>query len=368
MSGSDSDRSRRKAKIYGVALAALVAIGSLILVMVSQEPKQAQSSPSPARAAIVPQMAESKSEAEITFRGKSFAPYQWRLGMKFSGKFKKIKVSEGQRVKKDQTLIEYDLEEASVAQLESALNPHQVRELEQALYNQRIQLEKVKDVSLPVARLKLERSEKDLEEVRELHAKGLAAADLLDQQERAVLMDKKKIEELEETAKQLMSQIRKIKSDLKYAKAAHERQVSLYEWRGERSYSKEKQKDLPLEKAFVKAPEDGIVLWISPMAREEALFEKGMHAITVARMNKIIVRCKVHELDLVKLSPGDRGVVSFDAIPEMQYPCLVSRIPWVSRNPALEVPADYDIECLLENVDGRIKEGLTCNVKISISQ
>jgi hypothetical protein len=60
--------------------------------------------------------------------------------------------------------------------------------------------------------------------------------------------------------------------------------------------------------------------------------------------------------------------VIFDAIPDKKYPCKVSRIPWVSRNPALEVPADYEIECLLENGDGKIKDGLTCNVRVSVTQ
>ena len=40
----------------------------------------------------------------------------------------------------------------------------------------------------------------------------------------------------------------------------------------------------------------------------------------------------------------------------------------MSRNPSLEVPADYEIECLLQNPDVRIKAGMTCNVKVSIKQ
>ena len=120
--------------------------------------------------------------------------------------------------------------------------------------------------------------------------------------------------------------------------------------------------------AYVKAPIDGEVIWISPDLRVKAETPPGFMAMTIAPMNSLVVRCKVHELDLVKLKSGDRGTVVFDAIPDKKYSCLVSRIPWVSRNPALEVPADYDIECTIENPDGKIKDGLTCNVKVSIAQ
>jgi multidrug resistance efflux pump len=368
MPGSGSEKSKRKAKIYGVLLAAIVAMGSLIIVALTQEPKKAVSSPAPARAAIVPQIAESKSEAEITFRGKSFAPLQWRLAMKHHGEFLKILVEAGQTVKKGDTLIEYKLQRNELAKLKGALDTSRIRALEQSLYNQKIQLSKVIDVNLELAKIKLERSKKELEDVRRLHAKDMAAADLVDNQEKAVLANKKRIQEVHDTAKQLRSQIKKIKDDIQDAKEAHERKVGLYEWRSERPYLGPEGEKIPLEKAFVKAPENGVILWLSPTVREGAEFNSGLHAITMAKMDRIIVRCKVHELDLVKLDSGDRGVVSFDAIPERQYPCMVSRIPWVSRNPALEVPADYDIECRLDNVDNSIKEGLTCNVKISISQ
>ena len=85
-------------------------------------------------------------------------------------------------------------------------------------------------------------------------------------------------------------------------------------------------------------------------------------------MEVMVVRCKVHELDLVRLKTGDRGTVTFDAMPAKKIACKITRIPWVSRNPALDVPADYEIECLLENPDESIKDGLTCNVKIHVAR
>jgi hypothetical protein len=80
------------------------------------------------------------------------------------------------------------------------------------------------------------------------------------------------------------------------------------------------------------------------------------------------VRCKVHELDLVKLKTGDRGLVIFDAVPDARYDCRVSRIPWISQNPALDLPSDYIVECVLDKPDKTLKEGLTCNVKVRVTQ
>ena len=72
MPESDIDKRSPRTKVYGVLLAAVVAIGSLIVVAVTYEPKNAVSSPTPPKAVSVPEMASTKSEVEILFRGKSF--------------------------------------------------------------------------------------------------------------------------------------------------------------------------------------------------------------------------------------------------------------------------------------------------------
>lgn len=82
----DIDRPRRRLRSLGVILASFVALVSVALLLVTHEPKKAESSPPPVKAAVVPQIADAKSEAEITFRGKSFSVFQRKLLMPYRGR------------------------------------------------------------------------------------------------------------------------------------------------------------------------------------------------------------------------------------------------------------------------------------------
>ncbi len=68
-----SKKPRLWAKVFGVVLAIVVAMVSLALIAITQEPKHADSSPGLAAAALPAPIADAKSEVEISFRGKSFS-------------------------------------------------------------------------------------------------------------------------------------------------------------------------------------------------------------------------------------------------------------------------------------------------------
>jgi len=346
-------------------LAGLVAIVSLGLVAVTQEPKKAVSSPAPAKAAIVPQIADAKSEAEILFRGKSFAALKRRVVFPYTGEISEFEAKEGQTVTKDQKLVTYKLDRVSMMQVHGVLYPEAVMGLKKALYDQRISLDKLQNVSRPIKKMEQQRVEKELADLRQLQAKDLAPAEAVQNKTRQLEAVKKEILEVDDSIKQLEESLRKTREDLRFAEDKHKRELELLEWQTNRSYS---ESNIPLDIAYLVAPMDGHIIWVAPDLRISSEPAKGTPALTVATPSPVVIRCKVHELDLVKLKTGDRGTVTFDATPEKKYACKISKIPWVSRNPALEVPADYDIECLLDVPDGRIKEGLTCNVKVSITQ
>lgn len=365
MPESGTDRTRRRAKFYGILLAGFVAIASLLLVAITHEPKTAVSSPVPARAAIVPQVADAKSETEILFRGKSFAAVERRLVAQFAGIFTNIKIAEGQTVKEGDVLAEYKVQRDSIFQIGNKLEPRRILALKQTIQKQQKELTSLRASGLPIKRLLLERAENALADAKALRAKDLASEELVRERKRQVEQIEKEILDINESIKQAEDALKISKRNLRYAQRERERLLEVLEWQGNRPYS---ESSMPINKAFLKAPMAGKVIWISPGTVENAEFRGNFHAMTMAKMDEIIVRCKVHELDLVKLKLGDRGTATFDAIPEKPYPCRVSRIPWVSRNPQLEVPADYDIECVIENPDAKIKAGLTCNVKIGVKQ
>jgi hypothetical protein len=360
-----SEKPRLWAKVFGVLLAVSVAMASLALVAITQEPKHADSSPGLAAAALPAPIADAKSEAEIQFRGKSFSVLMRTITMPFTGEITNILVKEGQPVEKDEVLAEYKLDRQALNQVYSVLHPEVVLNLKKNLYERKIGLDKLEQVSLPLKKLELERVEKELSDTRELQAKEMAFRDAVLAKERQVKAVKKEIVEIEESMKQQEAELKNINENLRYYEGKQKRDLELLEWQTHRSYSDSK---LPLDVAYLKAPIAAQVLWVNPDFSVKSEPAGGFHALTLAPMNPILVRCKVHELDLVKLKAGDRGTVAFDAFPDAKHPCKIKRIPWISRNPSLDVPADYDLECLLENPEGKIKDGLTCNVRISITQ
>jgi multidrug resistance efflux pump len=365
MRQSASEKPRLWAKALGVLLAVFVAVAALVLVAVTQGPKDAESSPVVPPAAVPAPIANAKSEIEISFRGKSTSVLTRQITMPFTGEVTNILVKEGQPVRKDEILAEYKLDRHGVMQVQATLYPETVLNMKKDLLEKKIELQKLEQVSLPLKKLKLESAQKDLSDISQLEARNMATQEAVSEKEREAKSAKKAVVEIQESAKQQKAGIRNLSQNLRYYEGKQKRDLELLEWQTHRSYSDTK---LPLDVAYIKAPIAARVLWINPDFHVRAEPATGFHAFTLATMNPMLVRCKVHELDLVKLKAGDRGTVVFDAYPDTKYPCRITRIPWMSRNRALDVPADYDLECLLENPEGKIKDGLTCNVRISVAQ
>jgi multidrug resistance efflux pump len=366
MPESDIDKRPRRTKVCGVLLAAVVAIGSLILVAITSEPKSAVSSPGPpTKAVAVPEMASTKSEVEILFRGKSFCVVKRKVVLPFAGEIMKVDVEDGQSVKKDDVLVTYKLDREAVIHVERVLFPETVQNLKKTLSDQQTELEKLVTVTLPIRKSEEQRLEKELSDLRELHSRKMASSEAVDNKDRDLDAVRKQLFEVTQSIAQAKKSLAKTQQDLDYYQEKQQRDLDLLEWQTGRSYA---DKGLPTSVAYLKAPISGQIIWLSSEIAEKVEVQKGFEALSVAAMSPMVVRCKVHELDLVRLKTGDRGTVTFDAMPTRKCACKITRIPWVSRNPALDVPADYEIECLLENPDEGIKDGLTCNVRVHVAR
>jgi multidrug efflux pump subunit AcrA (membrane-fusion protein) len=361
----DTDKPRRRKRALGVFLATGVAFVSVLLLVMTQKPDKAVSSPPPAKAAIVPQIADAKSESEILFRGKSYPKVKRTTHLPFKGEVVSLAVNEGQAVKENDVLATYKLDREAMMQVHATLFPETVLNLKKSLLDQKTNLDKLRNVELKIKQLEQDRVQRELVDLRELFSKQLAQEEAVRNKERQLEAVKREIIGIQDSIKQAEAGIEKTNEDLRFYEGKRKRDLGLLEWQTHRSYS---DSSIPMDLAYLKAPIDGEVIYIAPEFRVKAEAPAGFGAMTIAPMDNLVVRCRVHELDLVKLKTGDRGTVVFDALPQKKYSCLVTRIPWVSRNPALEVPADYDIECTIENADGQIKDGLTCNVKVSIAQ
>jgi multidrug resistance efflux pump len=353
----------RLSKMFGMVLAGLVAVVSIVIAAAIQEPKRAESSPAPVKAAIVPQIADAKSEAEIHLRGKSFSMLTRKVALPFAGTIESIEVKEGQMVEEGGVLASYKLEREPLNTVHQILYGAEVINLKKGLYDLEMQQKKIKDVEIPLQNIKIEKADRNLRDTREIQAKGLASIEAVKDKERELETAQKELEAHNNLRKINEDSIRKTKEDLRFATNKQNRDVDLLEWQTKRPYS---DSQLPLDTAYLKAPISGQVTYINPEFKINSLLGGGFPAFTIAPPDPTIIKCKVHELDLVKLRIGDRGTVTFDAVPDKKYPCKISRIPWVSRNPALEVPADYEVECLVEHGESKMRDGLTCNVKVNI--
>ncbi len=357
--------SRRWTRALGVFLAIGVAIGSIALLLVTQEPKKAMSSPVPAKAAVVPQIAEAKSEAEILFRGKSFSMLKRHVNIPYAAEITKINVVAGQFVEKDYELAEFKLDRQSTMHIQKMLYPETVLGLKRNQSDRKIGIEKLREGTLPIKKLQLERLEKEISNLKELSSKGMAFDEALKNKDRQIQAAKKEVFEITETIRQQELDLAKTNEDLKFYEERRRRDLELLEWQMGRSYS---DSTIPINVGYLKATIPGTIIWQAPELHVKAELPAGFHAMMLSPLNQMGIRCKVHELDIVRLRLGERGSAVFDAIPDKTFSCTISRIPWVSRNPALEVPADYDLECELQVPDGRIKDGLTCNVKVTVTQ
>jgi multidrug resistance efflux pump len=365
MAPSHAKKTSQRVKALGVILATVVAIGSLVLVALTQPPKKAQSSPAPADAAIVPQVADVKSEAEILLRGKSYAASRRNLIMHYPGVIDEIRVKPGDVVKKDQILASYTVDPATEKELRTRLDKSGLTNRRMDIEHSEIDLHELIDVHFPLVKLECRRVREELENLVELQQKGMAhesAVQALEDRIKAVCAN---VEKTEQQITKSKEQLQRVKREYKNQLENFNELVDVLEWRGGRSYENS---DLPVSKAFIRSPIDGRVMYFHHLFAEGNQMGAGSHCVTVSPTGDMVIRCKVHELDLVKLRQGTKGTVVFDALPEKKFVCRVSAIPWVSRNPALEVPADYDIECTLEDLDMDLKEGLTCNVKVSVTQ
>ncbi len=208
MQDSRIDKPWRRTKIFGAVVAGIAGVVALALVAITHEPKSAMSSPGPAKAAIVPQIADTKSEAELLFRGKSFSVLQRKITTPFAGEILSISVKEGESVNKDDVLATYKLDRPAMMEVHQILYAEQLHSQRTEVNNQQVEVDRLKNVSLPVRKIELERAEKDLSDLQGLRAKDLAPSDAVANKQRHVEIAKKEYLGITESLKQAQDESR----------------------------------------------------------------------------------------------------------------------------------------------------------------
>jgi len=124
-----------------------------------------------------------------------------------------------------------------------------------------------------------------------------------------------------------------------------------------------------LTKTEVRAPFDCTVL-TRPVSVGQAVsgsggFNSGTEVLTVADLNKMIINAQVNQADVPRLKAGESVDITIEAVPGLKITGDVERI-----SPQATIKNNikgYPARIVLENVDPRVRPGMTANVKIPVA-
>lgn len=94
----------------------------------------------------------------------------------------------------------------------------------------------------------------------------------------------------------------------------------------------------------------------------------GKPLFTIADLSRLLVRVDLNQIDVAKVAQGMAVRVAVDALPGKIYSARVTRIaPASVRRPGKDVDV-FPIEALLADADGRIKPGMSAEVRIDVEK
>lgn len=243
-----------------------------------------------------------------------------------SGKIVKIAIKEGDRVKKGQFLLQID-PEGYKADLESA----------------RASLEATR-AELIQAEANYKMKKEAFERARELFSKGV--------------ISKEEYSQAEANYKSALSALKALKYRIKQNQAA----VKSAEER--------------LKKTVITSPVDGVVTSLNVEEGEVAIIgtmnNPGTVLLTVADLSVMEAEVWVDETDIVRVKPGEKAVVTVDALPDMKFMGVVTEVgnspQSSSAVTSTEQAKEYKVVVLLKGDVSQLKPGLTATAEIEVAR
>lgn len=130
---------------------------------------------------------------------------------------------------------------------------------------------------------------------------------------------------------------------------------------------------IELAKTVIKAPFDGIVIHYETFRdgekrkpREGDSVFMNQPILYLPDISKMIVKTKVREIDLFKLSLGQKGVVQVDAYPDTVFSGDLTFIGALATSESAEPGQEkfFQVIFTLKNEDKRLRPGMTCRISI----
>jgi len=133
------------------------------------------------------------------------------------------------------------------------------------------------------------------------------------------------------------------------------------------------QAQVELAKTVIKAPFDGIVIHYETFREGEKRKPREGDSVFMNQpilylpdISKMIVKTKVREIDLFKLSLGQKGIVQVDAYPDTVFRGDLTFIGALATSESAEPGQEkyFQVVFTLQNEDKRLRPGMTCRVSI----
>lgn len=278
-----------------------------------------------------PPATPSPDAQEIIFSGKLYSPLKLTVVLPYTAQVTEMTATIGQRVKKDDVLLKYEIPLETRMAEKRTLNLATVKDLEHQLAN----------VGKDIDKLRVKRTELGIMEKQNM---ATSQAVVQNSQEIEVLEKQRVAIQEKLTMEREQSQLRLDLARDHFGPSANFG-------------------NLPKE-GIVKAPVDGYVLLINPVLRKGVKLTRETELFQVGLLDPLVIRAQVHEIEAVRLKLGDQAKVNFDSIPGKDFTATVSRIPWAPLPTTLQQPSYYEIELTLPNPDLTLKEGLKGQVTI----
>jgi len=265
--------------------------------------------------------------------------------------------------KLDQTTQELVVKQQRIQVERAKLAFEQARSAETV--TSRSQLERAVDsarTSLAAAKEELEKARSAHERIAEMHAKGYANDQELDNSQRNVTNAEAQVAQAETSLKDANTQLEQFSSSS--SKASIEQARLSYEASKVQLQDAERQ----LGKSVITSPIDGIVLE-KPLDVGDSVtsinssFSTGTTVVKVANLSKIKVRTSVDEIDIGKIKLGQAATVVVDTFPDREFEGKVTNVfpQGVQSSQGL---INFIAIVEIDNQDGALLGNMTADVRI----
>lgn len=334
------------------------------------------------------------------------------VGSKVGGRVTKLLVEEGDIVKIDQALIELDIKdlvlqkrlletkvaqaEASLAKLESGSRPEEINQAEAESRKQLAALKAMRSGNRPeeinqakievsTAKVSLANANTVFERFKELYKNGLTSKQLYEETETKALAAANEVEVLEQKLKLLESGNRV--EDIEFAEEnfnqaqakvkllkAGTRKEEIQEMKARIDEIKVsiEQIDLQLTEGEIRSSVDGLVELINVNVGD--IIAPNRSVVKLLDPEQVFVRIYVPEPQLGYLKIGQEVGILIDTFEEKAFPGNIKQIAgkgeFLPRNVQTREQREYQVfavKIAIKNKDGKLKPGMTAEVKFKVN-